>query len=152
MKINEVADVVQHPAMKRNNEYDRLINSDDIDDLVAYVMDDNNPQERRLNILRHLDALLGDEKDVYDADDLEDFMYDSGELSDEEADEIARDLGFPPYHLKPVEEETFSSDADIPTGEYEICDRCFGDGCEKCEGGLVDVTGEFEVPNFDDLI
>jgi hypothetical protein len=85
-------------------------------------------------------------------DDLEDFMYDSGELSDEEADEIARDLGFPPYHLKPVEEETFSSDADIPTGEYEICDRCFGDGCEKCEGGLVDVTGEFEVPNFDDLI
>ena len=152
MKINEVADVVQHPAMKRNNEYDRLINSDDIDDLVAYVMDDNNPQERRLNILRHLDALLGDEKDVYDADDLEDFMYDSGELSDEEADEIARDLGFPPYHLKPVEEETFSSDADIPTGEYEICDRCFGDGCEKCEGGLVDVTGEFEIPNFDDLI
>jgi hypothetical protein len=152
MKINEVADVVQHPAMKRNNEYDRLINSDDIDDLVAYVVDDNNPQERRLNILRHLDALLGDEKDVYDADDLEDFMYDSGELSDEEADEIARDLGFPPYHLKPVEEETFSSDADIPTGEYEICDRCFGDGCEKCEGGLVDVTGEFEVPNFDDLI
>lgn len=152
MKINEVADVVQHPAMKRNNEYDRLINSDDIDDLVAYVMDDNNPQERRLNMLRHLDSLLGDEKEVYDADDLEDFMYDSGELSDEEADEIARDLGFPPYHLKPVEEETFSSDADIPTGEYEICDRCFGDGCEKCEGGLVDVTGEFEVPNFDDLI
>lgn len=152
MKINEVADVVQHPAMKRNNEYDRLINSDDIDDLVAYVMDDNNPQERRLNMLRHLDSLLGDEKEVYDADDLEDFMHDSGELSDEEADEIARDLGFPPYHLKPVEEETFSSDADIPTGEYEICDRCFGDGCEKCEGGLVDVTGEFEVPNFDDLI
>jgi hypothetical protein len=152
MKINEVADVVQHPAMKRNNEYDRLINSDDIDDLVAYVMDDNNPQERRLNMLRHLDSLLGDKKEVYDADDLEDFMHDSGELSDEEADEIARDLGFPPYHLKPVEEETFSSDADIPTGEYEICDRCFGDGCEKCEGGLVDVTGEFEVPNFDDLI
>ena len=152
MKINEIADVVQHPAMKRNNEYDRLINSDDIDDLVAYVVDDNNPQERRLNILRHLDALLGDEKDVYDADDLEDFMYDSGELSDEEADEIARDLGFPPYHLKPVEEETFSSDADIPTGEYEICDKCFGDGCQKCEGGLIDVTGEFEIPNFDDLI
>ena len=152
MKINEIADVVQHPAMKRNNEYDRLINSDDIDDLVAYVVDDNNPQERRLNILRRLDALLGDEKDVYDADDLEDFMYDSGELSDEEADEIARDLGFPPYHLKPVEEETFSSDADIPTGEYEICDKCFGDGCQKCEGGLIDVTGEFEIPNFDDLI
>jgi succinate dehydrogenase flavin-adding protein (antitoxin of CptAB toxin-antitoxin module) len=64
MKINEVADVVQHPAMKRNNEYDRLINSDDIDDLVAYVMDDNNPQERRLNMLRHLDSLLGDEKEV----------------------------------------------------------------------------------------
>ena len=152
MKINEVADVVQHPAMQRNNEYDRLINSDDMDDLVAYVMDDNNPQERRLNLLRRIDSLLGDEKEVYDADDLEDFMWATDEISNDEADEIARDLGFPPYHLKPVEEETFSSDADIPTGEYEICDKCFGDGCEKCEGGLVDVTGTFEVPKFDDLI
>lgn len=152
MKINEVADVVQHPAMQRNNEYDRLIKSDEVDDIVAYIMDDNNPEKRRLNMLRYFDALLGDEQESYDASDLEDFMHDSGEISPEEADQIARDLGFPPYHLKPVEEETFSSDADIPTGEYEICDKCFGDGCEKCEGGLVDVTGEFEVPNFDDLI
>ena len=154
MKINEVADVVQHPAMQRNNEYDRLIKSgeDEVDDIVAYIMDDNNPEKRRLNLLRHLDELLGDEQESYGIEDLEHFMWAAGGISDEEADEIARDLGFPPYHLKPVEEETFSSDADIPTGEYEICDKCLGDGCPECEEGLVDVTGEFKIPNFDDLI
>ena len=152
MKINEVADVVAHPAMKRKSEFDRLMASDDMDGIVGFIMDDNNSEERRLSLLRRLDQLLGDEKQSYDVSDLDDFMHDQGEISPEEADEIARDLGFPPYHLKPVEEETFSSDADIPTGEYEICDKCFGDGCEKCEGGLVDITGTFEVPNFDDLI
>ena len=157
MKINEIADVVQHPAMQRNNEYDRLIKSgeDEVDDIVAYIMDDNNPEKRRLSLLRHLDELLGDEQESYGVEDLEHFMWAAGGISDEEADEIARDLGFPPYHLKvvkdkPVEEDTF--DDDIPTGEYEICDKCFGDGCKKCEGGLIDVTGTFEVPNFDDLI
>ena len=112
-------------------------------------MDDRNAKARRLHMLRHLDQLLGDEHESYTEDDLEEFMWGQDEISPEEADEIARDLGFPPYHLKPVEEETFSSDADIPTGEYEICTRCFGDGCEECEGGLKDVTGQFEIPNFD---
>jgi hypothetical protein len=178
MKINEIADVVQHPAMKRNSEYDTLLGSDepDVDAIIAFIMDDNNPQERRIVMLRRLDQLLGDEQDSYDASDLEDFMHDQGDwkdnlrtklanvektdygwkqsgLSDEEIElQIAKDLKLPPYHLSPVEEETFSSDSDIPTGEYEICDKCFGDGCPECEEGLVDVTGEFKLPNFDDLI
>jgi len=156
MKINEIADVVQHPAVKAEQDFVELLNSgeDRIDDMIAFVMDDRMAESRRLYILAHIDELLGDRKDHYDASDLEDFMHDQGEISPEEADEIARDLGFPPYHLKAVKdepvEETF--DDDIPTGEYEICDKCFGDGCEKCEGGLIDVTGQFEIPNFDDLI
>lgn len=159
MKISEVADVVQHPAVKAGHEFAELLKADEdrIGDMIAFVMDDRNADARRLELLRHIDRILGDEQEHYDLSDLEFFMDGEDELSDEEADEIARDLGFPPYHLKPVknepvEEETFSSDADIPTGEYEICDKCFGDGCENCEGGLVDITGTFEVPNFDDLI
>lgn len=149
MKIFEIGSVVQHPAVQAEAEFVELLQSDDIDAVTEFIMDDRMAVARRLHMLRHLDELLGDPQDSYTEDDLAEFMWDQGEISPEEADEIARDLGFPPYHLKPVEEETFSSDADIPTGEYEICTRCFGDGCEECEGGLKDVTGQFEIPNFD---
>ena len=153
MKINEIADVSVHPAVKAEQEFVELLQAGDdrIDDMMAFVMDDRMAEARRLQILRKIDELLGDVKDHYDASDLEDFMHDQGEISDEEADEIARDLGFPPYHLKPVEEETFSHDEDIPTGEYEICDSCFGDGCPECEGGLLDVTGQHKIPDFSDF-
>jgi hypothetical protein len=149
MKISEIGTVVQHPAVQAEAEFVNLLQSNDIDEVTAFIMDDRNAKARRLYMLRHLDELVGDVHDSYTEDDLEEFMWGQDEISPEEADEIARDLGFPPYHLKPVEEETFSSDADIPTGEYEICTRCFGDGCDECEGGLNDVTGRFEVPDFD---
>jgi len=153
MKINEIADVSVHPAVKSEQEFVELLQAgeDRMDDMIAFVMDDRMAEARRLHILRRIDELLGDVKDNYDVDDLADFMHDSGEISDEEADEIARDLGFPPHHLKPVEEETFSSDSEIPTGEYEICDKCFGDGCSECEGGLLDVTGQHKIPDFSDF-
>ena len=146
MKINEV--VVSHPALAQAKEYTTLMVSgeDRMDDMVSFIMDDNNAIERRLKMLRHLDRLLGDEQESYSVEDLEEFMWEQGDISPEEADEIARDLGFPPYHLKPVDE---NQDDEIPTGEYEICTRCFGDGCEECEGGLLDVTGEYELPKFD---
>jgi len=152
MKISEMGDVVGHPAVAREAEFVTLLQSgeDRMDDMIAFVMDDRNAEARRLNILRRIDELMGDAQDSYSADDLEDFMHDQGEISPEEADEIARDLKFPPYHLSPVEEETFSHDDDIPTGEYEVCPKCFGDGCERCEQGLVDVTGTFKVPDFGD--
>ena len=191
MKINEV--VVQHPALKRKETFDNLLKSDDLDDLNAFVMDDNNSLERRLALLKRIDLLLtGDAQETYDEDDLEDFMHDQGDwkdnlrtklanvkkkdygweqdMSDEEIEiQIAKDLKLPPYHLSIVDEETFSSDADIPTGEYEICKTCGGSGevewdhtdewtgehvpakgpCPDCEGGLNDITGSFKVPDFD---
>ena len=55
----------------------------------------------------------------------------------------------PPYHLSSVDEH--SQDEDIPTGEYDLCDKCFGEGCSECEEGLIDVTGEFKLPNFNDF-
>jgi hypothetical protein len=58
----------------------------------------------------------------------------------------------PDCDCEPVEEDTFAHDEDIPTGEYEICDKCLGDGCEACDHGLVDVTGQFKIPNFDDMM
>lgn len=178
MKINEVADVVQHPAVKAEQEFVNLLQAGEEawEEMVEFIMDDRNAESRRLHMLRHFDELQGNVQDSYDASDLDDFMHDQGDwkdnlhtqlanikktdygwkrdgLSDEEIElQIAKDLKLPPYHLTPVEEETFSSDADIPTGEYEICDKCFGDGCPECEEGLVDVTGEFKIPNFDDLI
>ena len=175
MKINEIGTVVQHPAVQAEAEFVNLLQSTDIDEVTAFIMDDRNAKARRLYMLRHLDELLGDPQDSYTEDDLQDFMYDNrgwedelrdylddiniekghwnkgDNLSDEEIYiQMAKDLKIPPYHLSPVEEETFSSDADIPTGEYEICTRCFGDGCDECEGGLKDVTGQFEIPNFGD--
>ena len=146
MKINEV--VVSHPALAQAKEYTTLMVSgeDRMDDMVSFIMDDNNAIERRLKMLRHLDRLLGDEQESYSIEDLEEFMWEQGDISPEEADEIARDLGFPPYHLKPVDE---NQDDEIPTGEYKVCTRCFGDGCPECEEGLIDVTGEYELPKFD---
>jgi hypothetical protein len=58
----------------------------------------------------------------------------------------------PDCDCEPVEEDTFAHDEDIPTGEYEICDKCFGDGCETCDHGLVDVTGQFKIPSFGDMM
>ena len=169
MKINEV--VSQHPAVAKEVEFTNLLQSgeDKIDDMMAFVMDDRNAESRRLYVLAHIDELLGDRKDSYDASDLEDFMTDQGDVSPEEADEIARDLRLPPYHLQSVDEETFSSDDDIPTGEYEVCATCGGAGevywdhadeftgehvpakadCPDCEAGLNDITGTFRVPDFD---
>ena len=146
MKINEIDNVVRHPAFKRKETFDNLLMSDDQDDIIAFIMDDNNPQGRRLALLNRLDSMLGQEKDAYFPNDLDDFMHDSGEISPEESEEIARDLKLPPYHLSVVDEET--QDDDISTGEYELCNKCFGEGCSECEEGLVDVTGEFKIPNF----
>ena len=39
---------------------------------------------------------------------------------------------------------------EIPMGEYEICQACQGEGCPKCEEGLIDITGLHKIPNFDD--
>ena len=63
--------------------------------------------------------------------------------------QLAKDLKIPPYHLEVVDEEQF--DDELPTGEYEICDKCFGEGCPECEEGLIDVTGQFKLPDFGDL-
>lgn len=152
-------------------EFTNLLQSgeDKMDEMIAFVMNDQNADARRLHILRRIDELLGDLKDSYDASDLDDFMNDQGEISPEEADEIARDMRLPPYHLQSVDEETFSSDDDIPTGEYEVCQKCGGEGtvywdhvdeftgehqpaeapCPDCEAGLNDITGTFKLPDFD---
>ncbi len=148
MKINEISNVVRHPAMKRKEDFDNLLMSDNQDDIIAFIMDDNNTQERRLALLKRLDLMLGQDQESYDANDLESFMHDSGEISPDEADEMARDLKLPPHHLSLVDE---TQDEDIPTGEYDLCDKCFGEGCSECEEGLIDVTGEFKLPNFDDF-
>lgn len=171
MKIDEISNVVRHPAMKRKEDFDNLLMSDDQDDLIAFIMDDNNTQERRLALLKRLDLMLGHDQDSYDTSDLDDFMNDQGDwkdnlrhslskvkkgptwnrtsMSDEEIDlQMAKDLKLPPYHLSSVDE---TQDEDIPTGEYDLCDKCFGEGCPECEEGLIDVTGEFKLPNFDNF-
>ncbi|MHA1290624.1 MAG: hypothetical protein ACTSPB_24835 [Candidatus Thorarchaeota archaeon] len=150
MKMNEISNVVRHPAMKRKEDFDNLLMSDNQDDIIAFIMDDNNTQERRLALLKRLYLMLGQAVDgyIYDESDLDSFMHASGEISPAEADEIARDLKLPPYHLSAVDE---TQDEDIPTGEYDLCDKCFGEGCPECEEGLIDVTGEFKLPNFDDF-
>lgn len=175
MKITEITNVVRHPAMKRKDAFDNLLMSQDQDDLIAFIMDDNNSQSRRLALLKRLDLILGDVKDSYNASDLESFMHDQGpkdwqtELrnklnglgdkykgkwdtkisnmtDEEEAIQFAKDLKIPPYHLSAVDE---TEDDKISTGEYEICRRCGGAGCIECEEGLKDITGMHKVPNFD---
>lgn len=147
MKISEIGKVVSHPAVQAEAEFVNLLQSDDIDEVTAFIMDDRNAKARRLHMLRHLDELVGDVHDSYTEDDLEEFMFGQDEISPEEADEIARDLGFPPYHLKPVEEDDNLEN----TGEYTLCARCFGDGCHYCnDEGLIDTTGEFKLPQFGD--
>jgi len=171
MKINEISseNVAVHPGVKAEHEFVELLHSgeDRMDDMVAFVMDDRMADARRLHILARIDELLGDRKDHYDASDLEDFMHDTGEISPEEADEIAQDMKLPPYHLQLVDEQQF--DDELPTGEYEVCQTCGGHGevhwdhtdeetgdhvpakaaCPDCEGGLNDVTGTFQIPDFD---
>ena len=190
MKINEV--VTQHPAVAKEVEFTNLLQSgeDKMDEMIAFVMDDRNAEARRLNILVHIDELLGDRKDSYDASDLDDFMHDQGPsdwraelrqmlakygqekgsyswsnnkkyppgtqfdfsqidaMSDEEMIQLAKDLKIPPYHLSSVEE---TEGDETPTGEYEICQRCGGEGCIECEEGLKDITGLHKALDFDDF-
>jgi len=173
MKINEISNVVRHPAMKRKDDFDNLLMSDNQDDIIAFILDDNNTQERRLALLKRLDLMLGNPQESYSEEDLGDFMHDQGDwkdnlhnalskvkkgpkwnrqsMSDEEIElQIAKDLKLPPYHLTVVDEQE-QFDDEIPTGEYDLCDKCFGDGCPECEEGLIDVTGEFKLPNFNDF-
>lgn len=153
MKIREIADVVQHPAAAKEVEFTALLQADEssMDDIVEFIMDDNNAEERRLYMLRHLDELHADVQDKYDEFTLEDFMFNMEgapltSLSPEEAENFKKDMGIPPYHLSVVEQEDKNT-----TGEYEICQRCGGEGCIECEEGLKDITGLHQIPNFDDL-
>ena len=109
-----------------------------MDDIIAYIMDDQSAEERRLNMLRHLDELLGGTKETYNVSDLQDFMYDQDDPPE------------PPKrsHLSVVETE----DDETPTGEYEICQRCGGEGCIECEEGLKDITGVHKALDLDDFI
>ena len=146
MKINEV--VTLHPSVKAKSEYEMLLLAGDEkqDEIIAYIMNDNNPEARRIEMLRHLDTQLGDVSDAYGPEDLDDFMHDQGAPTPEEENEIARDMKLPPYHLSVVETED-----EIPTGEYEICQRCGGEGCIECEEGLKDITGMHKVLDLDDF-
>jgi len=122
MKINEISNVVRHPAMKRKDDFDNLLMSDNQDDIIAFILDDNNTQERRLALLKRLDLMLGNPQESYSEEDLGDFMHDQGDwkdnlhnalskvkkgpkwnrqsMSDEEIElQIAKDLKLPPYHL-----------------------------------------------------
>jgi hypothetical protein len=145
MKITEV--VTPHPAVAKEVEFTNLLHSGEkeSDEIIAFIMDDRNAESRRLLMLRHLDEILGDVQDSYNSDSLVDFMNDSGEISPEEADEIAQDMRLPPYHVQLVDE---TEDDDTPTGEYEICQRCGGEGCIECEEGLKDITGLHKTPDF----
>ena len=149
-----MGDVVGHPAVAREAEFVNLLQSgeESWEEIVEFIRDDRNAMARRLYMLRHLDELTGDVQDDYSEDDIEDFMHNQGELSPEEAEEIARDLKFPPYHLSPVEEEYDDEDEELPTGEYEICQRCGGAGCLECEQGLSDITGLHKEMNLDDFL
>ncbi len=152
MKIREIADVIRHPAAAKKVEFTALLQADEsaMDDIVQFIMDDNNAEGRRLAMLRHLDELHADVQDKYDEFTLEDFMFNvegpplTG-LSPEEAENFKKDMKLPPYHLSVVEQEDKST-----TGEYEICQRCGGEGCIECEEGLKDITGTHKIPNFDD--
>jgi len=151
MKINEV--VTLHPSVAAKSEFEKLLRSDndEQDNIIAYIMDDNNPEMRRIEMLKHLDILLGAVADHfvsdYDSEDLDNFMHEQGGPTPEEENEIARDMRLPPYHLSLVDE---TQDDETPTGEYEICQRCGGEGCIECEEGLKDITGMHKIPNFDD--
>ena len=180
MKINEIADVTVHPAVKKEQEFVNLLQAGEEawEEIAEFIMDDRNAESRRLQMLHHLDELQGDVQDAYDASSLEKFMHDQGpsggwreelrrkldqvatpeynwkkgdyDMSDEDMIEIAKDLKIPPYHLSSVEEDE-QFDDEISTGEYEICDKCFGEGCPECEEGLVDVTGQFKLPDFGNI-
>lgn len=179
MKISEIGSIVQHPAVAKEAEFVELLQSKDQDEIIEFVMDERNAEGRRLYMLRHLDELLGDLQDTYDASDLENFVTggDDFDISPEEADEIARDMRMPPYHVQLVDEGGVDlddleqralynrcaddemnallgcePDDDMPTGEYEICQRCGGEGCIECEEGLKDITGMHKALNLDDFI
>jgi len=138
MKIREIADVVQHPAVAKEIEFTALLQADEssMDDIVEFIMDDQNAEARRLYMLRHLDELLGGVEDSYDVSDLQSFMYDQDN---------------PPESKKPHLRVVEQPDDDISTGEYEICQRCGGKGCIECEEGLKDITGLHQIPDFDNL-
>lgn len=145
MKISEV--ISQHPAVAQTEEYNTLLRAgeDAADDIIAYIMNDHNAEARRIAMLRHLDELIGDVEDEYTADTLDDFMFNSegGEpaISPEEIEAFQKDMKLPPYHLQIVEGEE-------NTGEYEVCQKCNSKGCDECEEGLKDVTGQYRIPDF----
>ena len=107
MRLSEIADIVPHPGLKKAQEYARLLHGDagDIDDMVEYIMDDNNPEQRRLNILKHLDLIVGDARASYTEDDLTNFMFDVegppdfAPPSEEDLTGLMKDLKLPPHHL-----------------------------------------------------
>jgi len=164
MKISEV--VSQHPAVAQTEEYNTLLQAgeDAADDIIAYIMDDRNAETRRIAMLRHLDKLMGEVQDEYNADSLNDFMFDDSDdsITPEEYEAYKKDMRLPPYHIQVVEDE------DDNTGEYELCQTCGGEGevywdhadewtgdhvpasapCPDCEGGLKDITGQHKIPDF----
>lgn len=153
MRISEV--VILHPSVAAKSEFDVLLHggNEKLDDIIAFIMDDNNPEARRISMLRHLDVLFDDEAEDYDAQSLDDFMFNQEGAraltgSPEEIKNFKKDMGLPPYHLSVVDE---TQDDDSSTGEYEICQRCDGEGCIECEEGLKDITGMHKMPDFDDL-
>lgn len=136
MKMDEVSGVTQHPAVAKEIEFTNLLKADikEADDIIMFIMDDRNAESRRLYMLRHLDEILvGTAKDSYKASDLQEFMFDQETIASGKS------------NLTVVETED-----KIPTGEYEICQTCNGEGCPKCEEGLIDITGLHKIPNFDD--
>lgn len=158
MKISEV--VTLHPSVAAKSEYDRLLQTGEgnEDAVTAYIMDDRNPEARRIEMLRHLDELIGDLAYHYGPEELEDFMHDQGtmdptnwvdgDISPEEAEDFKKDMKLPPYHLSVVDE---TEDDETPTGEYEICQRCGGAGCIECEEGLKDITGVHKALDLDNF-
>jgi len=181
MKITEITNVVRHPAMKRKDAFDNLLKSDNEDDIIAFIMDDNNSESRRLALLKRLDLMLGHAQDVYDASDLDDFMNDQGPKPDSgwreelrnKLEKVAAEK--PDYNWKKMDytmsdEDMIqlakdlkippyhlavvdeTEDDETPTGEYEICQRCGGAGCIECEEGLKDITGMHKALNLDDFI
>lgn len=168
MKIDEV--VSQHPAVAKQTEYNRLLKAgeDDVDDIIEFIMDDRNAEARRIEMLRHLDELIGDVEDEYTVDTLNNFMYNvefDSDISPEEYENFKKDMRLPPYHLQVVEGD---DDETENTGEYELCQTCGGEGevhwdhadewtgdhipagapCPDCEGGLKDITGQHRIPDF----
>jgi len=105
-----------------------------------------------------------EENDVYkgvfkvnDYDDEEEPMndFDKFERNRERGEEVdefmsGRNRGECTYGDAYREYTDGHEEEEVPTGEYEVCDKCHGKGCSKCEQGLKDVTGRYKRPDFDE--